>query len=312
NKPKPASEKVYTYVEQMPQLPGGGRQQAIANDFFKRLNLPKSAIEQGYNRSAVFFEVGSDGLVRHVRIVHSSNSPALDSAILATVRSFPRFIPGRQNGKAVAEMGFHVDFKVDIPANHEAEDAFFDKLFDFVDEHDLSIGGSMSSFYVSRDGRNTTTNADREAMAAWLQQQPEVSAVKFQSHSTLILVMEVSNKPTVKGGEFIIKATEAQDVFTPADFSEEQNMMYQTCLDFVQTEVHPLVERLDNHEEGLMRGLMEKAGQLGLFGVSVPEEFGGLNMDFPTALRVTEGVGGGNSFPVAFAAHTGIALLPIL
>lgn len=102
NKPKPASEKVYTYVEQMPQLPGGGGQQAIANDFFKRLNLPKSAIEQGYNRSAVFFEVGSDGLVRHVRIVHSSNSPALDSAILATVRSFPRFIPGRQNGKAVA------------------------------------------------------------------------------------------------------------------------------------------------------------------------------------------------------------------
>ena len=60
--------------------------------------------------------------------------------------------------------------------------------------------------------------------------------------------MEVSNKPTVKGGEFIIKATEAHDVFTPADFSEEQNMMYQTCLDFVQTEVAPLVERLDNHE----------------------------------------------------------------
>jgi len=116
----------------------------------------------------------------------------------------------------------------------------------------------------------------------------------------------------VKGGEFIIKATEAQDVFTPADFNEEQNMMYQTCLDFVQTEVQPLLERLDNHEEGLMRGLMEKAGQLGLFGVSVPETYGGLDMDFPTALRVTEGVGGGHSFPVAFAAHTGIALLPIL
>ena len=124
--------------------------------------------------------------------------------------------------------------------------------------------------------------------------------------------MEVSNKPVVKGGEFIIKPTEAQDVFTPADFSEEQNMMYQTCLDFVATEVYPLLERLDNHEEGLMRGLMEKAGQLGLFGVSVPEQFGGLDMDFPTALRVTEGVGGGHSFPVAFAAHTGIALLPIL
>ena len=124
--------------------------------------------------------------------------------------------------------------------------------------------------------------------------------------------MEVTQQAALKGGEFIIKPTDAQDVFTPADFTEEQNMMYQTCLDFVTTEVTPLLDRLDNHEEGLMRGLMEKAGQLGLFGVSVPEQFGGLDMDFPTALRVTEGVGGGHSFPVAFAAHTGIALLPIL
>ena len=124
--------------------------------------------------------------------------------------------------------------------------------------------------------------------------------------------MEVSQKAVVKGGEFIIKPTEAQDVFTPADFSEEQRLMYQTCLDFVAQEVTPLLERLDNHEEGLMRGLMVKAGQQGLFGVSIPEQFGGLDMDFPTALRVTEGVGGGHSFPVAFAAHTGIAMLPIL
>ncbi len=124
--------------------------------------------------------------------------------------------------------------------------------------------------------------------------------------------MEVSQKAVVKGGEFIIKPTDAQDVFTPADFSEEQRLMYQTCLDFVAQEVTPLLERLDNHEEGLMRGLMVKAGQQGLFGVSIPEQFGGLDMDFPTALRVTEGVGGGHSFPVAFAAHTGIAMLPIL
>ncbi|UOQ97582.1 acyl-CoA dehydrogenase family protein [Hymenobacter sp. 5317J-9] len=124
--------------------------------------------------------------------------------------------------------------------------------------------------------------------------------------------MEVTQNASLKGGEFIIKPTDAQSVFTPADFTEEQNMMYQTCLDFVQTEVQPLLDRLDNHEEGLMRGLMEKAGQLGLFGVSIPEQYGGLDMDFPTALRVTEGVGGGHSFPVAFAAHTGIAMLPIL
>jgi len=124
--------------------------------------------------------------------------------------------------------------------------------------------------------------------------------------------METTQQASLKGGEFIIKPTDAQNVFTPADFTEEQNYMHQTCLDFVQAEVQPLLERLDNHEEGLMRGLMEKAGQLGLFGVSIPEQYGGLDMDFTTALRVTEGVGGGHSFPVAFAAHTGIAMLPIL
>jgi len=124
--------------------------------------------------------------------------------------------------------------------------------------------------------------------------------------------METTQQASLKGGEFIIKPTDAQTVFTPADFTEEQNYMHQTCLDFVKAEVEPLLERLDNHEEGLMRGLMEKAGQLGLFGVSIPEQYGGLDMDFTTALRVTEGVGGGHSFPVAFAAHTGIAMLPIL
>ena len=123
--------------------------------------------------------------------------------------------------------------------------------------------------------------------------------------------MEVAQK-TLKGGEFIIKETDAQDVFTPADFSEEQRMMHQTCLDFVASDVQPLLDRLDNHEEGLMEDLMKKAGGLGLFGISIPEQYGGFDMDFNTALLVTEGVGGGHSFPVAFAAHTGIGMLPIL
>ena len=76
------------------------------------------------------------------------------------------------------EIGFHVDFKVDIPTTSEAENAFFDKLFSFVDERELSIVGSMSSFYVTRAGRNSTTDADREALSHWLQQQPEVSTVQ--------------------------------------------------------------------------------------------------------------------------------------
>ncbi len=117
---------------------------------------------------------------------------------------------------------------------------------------------------------------------------------------------------TINGGEFLIKETDPQNVFTPEDFSEEQRMMAQTCLDFVKEEVTPLLDRLDNHEEGLMESLMKKAGELGLFAVSVPEQYGGLNMDFSTSLLVTESVGGGHSFPVAFAAHTGIGTLPIL
>ena len=116
----------------------------------------------------------------------------------------------------------------------------------------------------------------------------------------------------IKGGEFLIKETNASDIFIPADFSEEQRMMAQTCHEFVQAEVLPVLDRLDNHEEGLMESLMKKAGELGLFGVSIPEQYGGLNMDFNSGLLVTEAVGGGHSFPVAFAAHTGIGMLPIL
>ncbi|MFT2009217.1 acyl-CoA dehydrogenase family protein [Pontibacter sp. 13R65] len=117
---------------------------------------------------------------------------------------------------------------------------------------------------------------------------------------------------SIKGGEFLIRETNPQDVFIPEEFNEEQQMMAQTCRDFVREEVLPLLDRLDNHEEGLMENLMKKAGELGLFAVSMPEQFGGLNMDFNTALLVTESVGGGHSFPVAFAAHTGIGTLPIL
>jgi alkylation response protein AidB-like acyl-CoA dehydrogenase len=125
--------------------------------------------------------------------------------------------------------------------------------------------------------------------------------------------MKTQNRTaSIQGGEFLIKETNPQDVFIPAEFSEEQRMMAQTCLDFVQEEVNPLLDRLDNHEEGLMEGLMKKAGELGLFAVSMPEQYGGLNMDFNTSLLVTESVGGGHSFPVAFAAHTGIGMLPIL
>ena len=123
--------------------------------------------------------------------------------------------------------------------------------------------------------------------------------------------METTHK-TIKGGEFIIKETEAVAIFIPEEFDEEQRMMAETGLQFIQAEVNPLLDRLDNHEEGLMEGLMKKAGELGLFAVTLPAEYGGFEKDFNTSLLVTESVGGGHSFPVAFAAHTGIGILPIL
>ena len=72
-------------------------------------------------------------------------------------------------------MGFYVSFDLNTPFTNEAELAFWNKLIDFVEGLHLEIGGSMSSFYVTRDGRSTTTNADRKALETWLQQQPEVS-----------------------------------------------------------------------------------------------------------------------------------------
>ncbi|MDB5260902.1 MAG: acyl-CoA dehydrogenase [Adhaeribacter sp.] len=123
--------------------------------------------------------------------------------------------------------------------------------------------------------------------------------------------METTNK-TLKGGEFIVRETEAADIFIPEEFDEEQRLMAETGHQFIQAEVTPLLDRLDDHEEGLMAGLMKQAGELGLFAVSLPAQYDGFDRDFNTALLVTESVGGGHSFPVAFAAHTGIGILPIL
>ncbi len=115
-----------------------------------------------------------------------------------------------------------------------------------------------------------------------------------------------------KGGEFLIKETNAQDVFIPEQWSEEQLMMKKTCDDFIDQEVLPHLERIDKQEEGLMQSILEKAGNLGLLGVSVPENLGGLGFDFVTSMLTTEVLGAGHSVAVALSAHTGIGTLPIL
>src|SRR6476661_2618501 len=125
--------------------------------------------------------------------------------------------------------------------------------------------------------------------------------------------METTNqKQTIKGGEFIIRETAAEDIFIPEESDEEQLMIKKTCEDFLAAEVYPNLDRIDKMEEGLMPSLMDKAGELGLLAVSIPEEFGGFGKNFNTSMLVADVCGAGHSFAVALSAHTGIGTLPIL
>ncbi|OFZ00363.1 MAG: acyl-CoA dehydrogenase [Bacteroidetes bacterium RIFCSPLOWO2_12_FULL_31_6] len=122
----------------------------------------------------------------------------------------------------------------------------------------------------------------------------------------------MENKNTLKGGEFLIKETDANSVFIPEEFDEEQLMIAQSCRDFIIQEIDPNLDRIDAMEEGLMPSLLEKAGELGLLGITVPEELGGFGKNFVTGMLTTEMLGGSHSFAVAISAHTGIGTLPIL
>jgi alkylation response protein AidB-like acyl-CoA dehydrogenase len=123
----------------------------------------------------------------------------------------------------------------------------------------------------------------------------------------------MSEKKTIRGAEFLITETAANDIFIPEEWNEEQKMIAQMCNDFLAAEVHPHLEAIDKAEDtNLMPSIMDKAGQLGLLGMSVPEELGGMGVDFKTSMLATEALGAGYSFSVAYGAHTGIGTLPLL
>ena len=124
--------------------------------------------------------------------------------------------------------------------------------------------------------------------------------------------METNNKSALKGGEWIIKESNPMDTFIPEDFNEEQHMVMDMCQQFLTTEIIPIIDRIEKLEPGLMPSLVQKAGEQGLLSTSFPEQYGGLGKDFITSTIVNEGLGGGYSFSVAIAAHTGIGSLPIL
>jgi len=119
-------------------------------------------------------------------------------------------------------------------------------------------------------------------------------------------------KTVLKGGEWLVREMNAFDTFIPEEFNEEQQMVKDMCSSFLDSEVMPILDRIDKLEPGLMASLVQKAGEQGLLGTSIPENLGGLGKDFITSTLVNEGLGGGFSFSVAVSAHTGIGTLPIL
>lgn len=120
------------------------------------------------------------------------------------------------------------------------------------------------------------------------------------------------DKKALKGGEFLIRETEAQDVFIPEEFNEEQRMMAQSCKEFTETRVLPEMDQLEKHDRELLIKLIKEAGELGLLGIAIPEEYEGFGQNFVTSMLTTEEMGKGYSFAVAYAAHVGIGTLPIL
>jgi alkylation response protein AidB-like acyl-CoA dehydrogenase len=113
----------------------------------------------------------------------------------------------------------------------------------------------------------------------------------------------IKKTAALKGGEWLVKESSPFEIFIPEDFSEEQRMIGDMCDQFLNTEIYPILDRIDNLEPGLMKSLVAKAGEQGLLSVSFPEEYGGLGKDFITSTIVNEYLGAGHSFSVAIAAH---------
>lgn len=126
-----------------------------------------------------------------------------------------------------------------------------------------------------------------------------------------------STTPTVsvkraKGGSFLIEESEPRDIFTPEDLSEEQRQVAKTANEFVTNEVMPAIGEIEAKNFAVTKGLLRKAGELGLLSVDVPEVYGGMGMDKVTSAVVAEAISKLASFSVAFGAHVGIGTLPIV
>jgi len=122
----------------------------------------------------------------------------------------------------------------------------------------------------------------------------------------------MENRKVLKSGEFLVSEVESKDVFIPEQFNEEQLMIARTCRDFLEAEVYPNLEKVEKSDRELMKSILKKSGELGLMGVSIPEEYNGFGQSFVSQMLVAETTGAGYSFSVAYMAHCGIGTLPIM
>ncbi|WP_106496769.1 acyl-CoA dehydrogenase family protein [Lentibacillus sp. Marseille-P4043] len=124
--------------------------------------------------------------------------------------------------------------------------------------------------------------------------------------------MSDTKEKLFKGGAFLVEDLTAKDVITPEDFTDEHKMIAKTTDDFVSGEVLPVMDKLENHEFGYSVDLLKKAGELGLLGADVPEEYGGLALDKISSSLITEKFARAGGFAISHGAHVGIGSLPIV
>src|SRR5438132_3740634 len=127
------------------------------------------------------------------------------------------------------------------------------------------------------------------------------------------MIMATTTETTIlRGGEFLIHATEAGDVFTPEQLTEEHRLIGRTAQEFVDNEILPLLDRLEEKDWALARDLVKRGGDLGLLGVDVPEEYGGVGLDKVSSLVVSEKLARSASFGATFGAHANLTIVPLM
>src|SRR2546421_694113 len=122
----------------------------------------------------------------------------------------------------------------------------------------------------------------------------------------------MDKKEIIKGGSFLIEERTPAEVFTPEDFNEEHRMIAETTRQFMDAEVVPRIDELENKDWKLARELVKKGAELGLVGANIPEEYDGLGLDQTSGALIAENLGRSASFATTLGAQSGIGLLPIV